>query len=76
MGRRISGSFCEKVVAPKGVFDRRSFRWKKSGRAWVMTGCRRGHWKRERCTIGLTAHVVLVKTNDLCRVGERKIRKG
>jgi len=76
MARKIRGRFCEKKVLPKSAFDRRSFRWKKSGRAWIMTGCRRGHFRNGRCDNGLRAHVVLTRTNLECRVGEHAVRKG
>ena len=62
-------------MLPKRVFDRRSFRWKRRGRAWVLTGCRRGHFHHGRCNNGLRAHVVLVKSNGRCHIG-RAIRKG
>lgn len=68
--RKIRGSFCKKVVAPKRAFDRRSFRWKQSGRSWVMTACRRGHFVRGRCDNGLRAHVVLARSKGRCRVGK------
>lgn len=68
--RKIRGRFCERKVLPKGAFDRRSFRWKKNGRAWVLVGCPKRHWKRGRCTVGMKAHVVLVKSKKSCRVGE------
>lgn len=76
MARKIKGRFCKRVLAPKTAFDRRSFRWKKSGLAWVLVGCRRGHWRRGRCVKGLRAHEVLVRANGACRVGERAVRKG
>jgi hypothetical protein len=76
MARRIKGSFCERVMLPKSAFDRKSFRWKRSGRSWVLTGCRRRHFKGGRCDNGLRAHVVLVKSNGSCPMGGRAVRKG
>lgn len=67
---KIVGRFCKRIVAPKRAFDRRSFRWKKSGRAWVLVGCPKGKWKRDRCTVGLKAHELLVKSSGRCAVGK------
>ena len=75
MARKIKGAFCEREMLPKSVFDRQSLRWKKSGKSWVMVGCRRGSFKRGRCTSGLRAHVVLVRSKGSCPMGGRLIRK-
>ena len=74
---KIVGRFCRRVVAPKSVFDRRSFRWKKSGRAWVLVGCPRGRWnaKTDRCSVGTRAHEVLVRSTGRCSAG-RVVKKG
>lgn len=42
---KIQGSFCERTVKPKRFFDRRSFRWVKSGQSWVLIGCPRGKFE-------------------------------
>lgn len=76
MTRKIKGAFCEREMLPKSVFDRRSLRWKKSGKSWVMTGCRKGKFRGGRCSNGLRAHVILVKSNGSCPMGGRLIRKG
>lgn len=76
MARKIKGVFCEREMLPKSAFDRRSLRWKKSGKSWVMTGCRKGHFKRGRCKTGLRAHVVLSPDRGFCPGGGRTIRKG
>ncbi len=71
--RKITGRYCRRTLAPKSAFDRRSFRWKKSGRAWVLVGCRAGDWdaKRERCKAGLRAHELLVaKRRGRCAAGK------
>lgn len=34
-----AGRKCEKVVAPKSAFHKRSFRWVKSGKGRVLVGC-------------------------------------
>jgi hypothetical protein len=83
MARKIKGSFCERTPAPKSAFDKRSFRWKKSGRAWVLVGCPKGRWRKNRCAVGTKAHKVLAPAKGRskrgaqtrCRVG-RKIKKG
>lgn len=72
---RISGRYCEKVILPTDAFDRRSFRWKKSGRGLVLVGCRRGGWRKGRCGTGLRAHAVL-RRSKRCRSGEKRIAKG
>jgi hypothetical protein len=73
---RIIGRYCERVVLPKGQFDRRSFRWKKSGKAWLLVGCRKGSYRRGTCQTGVATHVILVRSNKACRTGERAVRKG
>ena len=74
---RIKGSFCKTTKAPKSKFDRRSFRWKKSGKAYVLVGCKKGHWnaKSARCKTGTRAHEVLVPSTGSCRIGKR-VKKG
>lgn len=78
MARKIKGAFCEREMLPKSTFDRRSLRWKKlaHGKVWVMTGCRKGSFKRGRCSTGLRAHVVLSRSNGSCPHGGRLIHKG
>ena len=58
---KLRGSFCKTVKAPKTAFDKRSFRWKKSGKAWVLVGCPKGKWspKSATCKTGsMRAHEV------------------
>jgi len=69
--RKIRGSFCERSVAPRRRFDRRSFRWVRSGKNWVLIGCQKGKWKRGRCSIGTRAVKVLAKSAGACAVGRR-----
>lgn len=73
---RIVGRFCKRVLLPKSAFDKRSFRWKKSGQAWVLVGCPKGTWKNDRCAVGTRAHVVLSKSSRRCGVGRTVVRKG
>lgn len=77
MARVMRGSFCERREAPKGRFDRRSFRWKKSGRAFVLVGCPRGEWNARagRCKVGTRAYKILAPApRGRCPTG-RKVRK-
>lgn len=67
---------CEKKLAPKSKFDRRSFRWKTSGKARVLVACPKGHWRRGRCTVGLRAYKLLTPPKaGRCPVGTVKLRK-
>jgi hypothetical protein len=70
---KITGTFCERSVAPKSTFDPRSFRWKASGTSWVLVGCPRGRWqaREKRCAVGLRAVKVLARTTSRCTVGKR-----
>lgn len=82
--KKIKGRFCERRVAPASAFDRRSFRWKRSGSAWVLVGCPRGEWDprativvrgrrvRGRCRVGTRAHRVLspAPARGACRKGK------
>lgn len=74
---KIRGLFCKSVKSPKTAFDRRSFRWKKSGKAFVLVGCRKGDWsaKSKTCKTGTRAHEVLIRASGACRVGKR-VKKG
>lgn len=74
---KIRGVFCKSVKAPKTAFDKRSFRWKKSGKAFVLVGCPKGKWsaKSAKCTTGLRAHEVIVRASGACSVGKR-VKKG
>lgn len=70
---KIKGTFCEKTLNRIGVFDKRSFRWIKRGSNWLLIGCPKRSWKRDRCTAGTKAYKILVKTGR-CPVGKR-VRK-
>jgi hypothetical protein len=74
--RKIRGSFCEREIAPKSFFAPRSFRWKQSGRAWLLIGCPRGHWSRKnRCKVGTQVHTILSPTIGHCRDRGRRVVK-
>lgn len=45
---------CRRVQDSK-AFDKKSFRWKKSGHAQVLVACPRGDWKKGRCHSGMRA---------------------
>jgi len=73
----IRGCHCKEVVAPKSKFDKRSFRWKKSGRGLILIGCPKGKWnaRTQRCKVGTRAHEVLHRAKKRCPAGERRICK-
>lgn len=82
---RIRGEFCERTENPRRTFDKRSFRWVKRGRAWILVGCPRGEWmprgrvrgavSRGRCAVGTKAYKVLAPApRGRCRIG-RKVSK-
>ncbi len=71
---KMVGTFCERTMAPKGAFDKRSFRYKKSGKTWVLIGCPKGQWqpkkrsKRAKKVRGKTTHVWVT---GVCKTGTR-----
>jgi len=72
---RIPKSKCREVVEPKSSFDRRSFRWVKSGKGRILIGCPVGEWmpRSKRCRVGTRAHeVVMASRGKRCPVGYRK----
>lgn len=76
--RKIKGAFCEEKISVKSKFDKRSFRYKKSGKAWLIIGCPRGKWntKTKRCKVGTRAHKLLAPPRGhACPVGAKRIRK-
>lgn len=79
MAKKIVGTFCEKAITPKKVFAPASFRWKKSGRAWLITGCEKSAWqpKKKRCKTGLKAYILLapLKGKKRCARGQKRIKK-
>ena len=74
----IKGTFCEARLQPKAAFDARSFRWKVSGKAWVLVGCPRGQWqpRKGRCAVGLKAYALLRPAAGRCPAGARRLAKG
>jgi hypothetical protein len=72
--KKIRGSFCERRLVPKRGIARKSFRWKKSGRTWLLVGCPRGKFKKNRCKVGMRAYAVLTP-GRACRRGEKRIAK-
>jgi hypothetical protein len=79
VARKIQGRFCERKPIPKGRFDKRSFRWRRSGASWILIGCPKGQWmpRKERCKVGTRAHAILrsVCPTCRCRKGEKQITK-
>ncbi len=75
---KIKGQFCERTVKPKGAFDRRSFRYKQSGKSWLLIGCPKGKYQPRKgtCSVGTQAHKILARAGGgACRLGH-KIKKG
>lgn len=78
----IIGTFCERELLPKSVFDRRSFRWTRRGKNWLLTGCRAGDWNakgrgKRKCKTGLRAHALLTpQRGGRCKIGAKRIAKG
>lgn len=74
---KIKGRFCERQLASKRSFAKPSFRWKQSGRAWLLVGCPRGKWKprAQRCTVGLRAYKLLKPSSGSCPTGQQRITK-
>ena len=71
--RKIRGTFCERILISKKRFG--TFRWKKSGRAWILLGCPKGKLTAKGvCRAGFKAYAVL-KPSGRCESGEKKIRK-
>ena len=62
-GLKIRGRFRACSPSPKPRLDRRSLRWKRSGKAWVLVGCPQGEWqpRAKRCSVGTRAAEVLTR---------------
>jgi hypothetical protein len=76
--RKIKGSFCERSLAAKTKFAKGSFRYKKSGKAWLIIGCPVGKWnaKTKHCKVGTRGHKLLAPSHGkACAVGTKRIRK-
>ncbi len=75
---RIPEKKCKRTIEPKEAFDRRSFRWVKSGEGRILIGCPKGKWdaRSESCRVGTRAHeVVVAQKSGHCRVDYTKVRK-
>lgn len=48
-------------LLPKSSFDKRSFRWIKSGDARILIGCPKGKWapRKQRCKVGTRAYEIV-----------------
>ena len=76
--RKMRGAFCEEKLAAKSKFAKGSFRYKKSGKAWLIIGCPKGKWnaKAKRCKVGTRGHKLLAPTRGKsCPVGTKRISK-
>lgn len=78
LGGAMEGTFCEKQAAPKSRFAKGSFRYKKSGDAWVLIGCPKRQWNASaaRCRVGTQAYKVLAPARGgRCSIGTKRITK-
>lgn len=78
LGGAMQGTFCEKQIAAKSRFAKGSFRYKKSGAAWVLIGCPKRQWDAgaERCRAGTRAYKVLAPARSgRCSAGTKRITK-
>ena len=71
------GTFCERQIHPKKHFDKRSFRWKTSGKAKILIACPRGSWnaRTARCRRGTQAYKILTPAGRRCPGGTRRLVK-
>jgi hypothetical protein len=77
-GRKIKGVFCEEELARKSSFDPASFRYKRSGDAWVLIGCPKGKWDKyeQWCRVGTRGYKILAPAKGArCPTGAHRIRK-
>ena len=69
---------CVKVVNPKDLFDRRSFRWipLANGGA-ILIGCPKGSWMSgaNRCKVGTRAHEIVIPPKASGRCKDRSYRR-
>lgn len=73
-------TWCErKLNYNKEHFDRRSFRWVKSGKARVLIGCPKGEWnnRTKSCNVGTVGYKRLVppRKNGSCSRRGKPVRK-
>lgn len=55
---------CKRVCVKRSLrsFAKGSFRWVRSGRAWVLVGCPRGKWWTSgRCKVGTRVYKVVTR---------------
>ncbi len=75
---KLPKSKCERILEPKGSFAPRSFRWIKSGRAFLLIGCPAGEWmpRAKRCRVGTRAHaeVLAARKGKRCPAGSKRPR--
>lgn len=75
--KKIRGTFCERTINNKTMFNRNSFRWKKSGRSWLLVGCQKRKWTKGRCRNGMKAHKLLLRSSHRarCKLGAHRLTK-
>ena len=72
---KIPAKKCVKRENPKKMFHKKSFRWKKSGKAMVLVGCPKKEWmpRAKRCAVGLKAFEVVKPRRGACSTGYKKV---
>lgn len=76
--RASRATYCPEQVAPKGRFDRRSFRTVVSDGHRVTVGCPKGKWdpRRQRCKVGTQAQRILHPEGEAtCPLPGREVRR-
>lgn len=78
LGGTVQGTFCERQIVAKSRFAKESFRYKKSGAAWVLIGCPKRRWDARvaRCRVGMRAYKVLAPApSGRCSTDTKRITK-
>lgn len=74
---KLPKSKCERILAPKSGFAPRSFRWIKTGKAFLLIGCPKGEWmpRAKRCKVGTRAHAEVKAARGRCARGSRRVSR-
>lgn len=79
---------CTEELNPKEMFDKRSFRWIKSGRGRILVGCPKGEWAPRTtktvkgrkvmgvCKVGTMAHMKVTPKEGRTRCPPGQKRRG
>lgn len=83
---RIPPTGCTEELAPKELFEPKSFRWVKSGRGRILVGCPKGQWAPRTkgrvkgravigvCKVGTRAHMKVTPREGRkhCPAGQKR----